>query len=253
MREMHNSGSKERAPLFGIRPIIEAIQAGKTIDRIFIQRGLKGENIKELTQLLKANELIYQQVPIEKLNRITRKNHQGVIAFLTDVEYQKVEDILPGIYELGEEPLFVLLDRVTDVRNFGAIARSAECLGAHGIIVPEKGMAPANGDAVKSSAGAILRIPICREPRLKNTLDFLRNSGLQIVACTEKGDVSLYESELKGPMCLILGSEEDGISGEYMKFVDQKVFIPMSGHTASLNVSVSAGILLSEVQRQNKS
>lgn len=252
MQETPNSGSKEQAPLFGIRPLIEAIEAGKTIDRIFMQRGLRGENVKELLQLLREHGLHYQQVPVEKLNRLTQKNHQGIVAFMTHVEYQPLEAVLPAVYERGEEPLLVLLDRVTDVRNFGAIARSAECLGGHAVIVPQRGMAPANGDAVKSSAGALLRLPICREANLKSSLQFLKDSGVKLVAVTEKGSRSLYDAPLNGPICLLMGSEEDGISGEYLKMADEQVYIPMSGHTASLNVSVSAGILLAEVQRQRQ-
>lgn len=252
MQETPNSGSKEQAPLFGIRPLIEAIEAGKTIDRIFMQRGLRGENVKELLQLLRERGLHYQQVPIEKLNRLTKKNHQGIVAFMTHVEYQPIEAVLPGIYEKGEEPLLIMLDRVTDVRNFGAIARSAECLGGHALIVPQRGMAPANGDAVKSSAGALLRLPICREANLKSSLQFLKDSGVQLLAVTEKGKQSVHEADLDGPICLLMGSEEDGISPEYLKMAHQQVFIPMIGHTASLNVSVSAGILLAEVQRQRR-
>lgn len=250
MRETHSSDSKELPPLFGIRPLIEALEAGKNIDKIFIQKGIRGENYKELIGLIKERGLHFQQVPIEKLNRLTRKNHQGVVAFLTHVEYQSIEDILPLVYEKGEDPLFILLDRITDVRNFGAIARSAECLGAHAVIIPQRGMAPASGDAIKSSAGSLMRIPVCREENLKKSLLYLRECGLKIVSCTEKGNESLYTTPLKGPLCVIMGSEEDGVSGEYLKLSDHKCQIPMSGHTASLNVSVSAGIFLSEVQRQ---
>ena len=232
---------------------MEAIASGKQPDKIFIQRGLRGDTHRELLDMLKQRGLPFQFVPIEKLNRITRKNHQGVVAFLTEIEYQRVEDILPGLFERGEEPLFVALDRVTDVRNFGAIARSAECLGAHAIIIPDRGAAPASADAVKSSAGALLRIPVCRESQLKNSLRYLQQSGLKLIAASEKGQRSLHDSSLIGPACLIMGSEEDGVSDDILKFADELCAIPMKGHTASLNVSVSAGIFLAEINRQRQS
>ncbi len=250
MHEMHKADNSEPPHIFGIRPLIEAIRSGKLLDRIFIQKGLQGENAKELIVLLRAHQLPYQSVPIEKLNRLTRKNHQGVFAFLTEVEYQPFDEVLTHVYETGETPLVMLLDRVTDVRNFGAIARSAECFGVHALIVPGKGSAPASPDAVKTSAGALLRLPVCREDNLKKTLLFLKDSGVKLIACTEKGAESLYSTDLSGPVCLIMGSEEDGISAEYLKLCDQRSFIPMHGQTASLNVSVAAGIFLNEVNRQ---
>ena len=246
---MHNSEGNELPLLFGIRPLMEAIEAGKNFDKIFLKKGERSDSFRELMQMIKEHDLFFQNVPEEKLNRLTRKNHQGVVAFLTHVEYQRIDQVLPAIYERGEEPLIVLLDRITDVRNFGAIARSAECMGAHALVVPMRGMAPASGDAIKASAGALMRIPVCRESHLKDSLQLMKDSGLKIVSCSEKGKDSLFETDLSGPVCLIMGSEEDGVSGEYLKRSDHSCFIPMTGHTSSLNVSVASGIFLAEVCR----
>ena len=252
MHETRNSESSASRPVFGIRPVIEAIEAGREIDKVFIQRGLQGDLARQLMGLLKDRNIPFQTVPIEKLNRLTRKNHQGVYAFSSEVEYESLFSLLPAIFESGRDPLIVVLDRITDVRNFGAIVRSAECLGAHAVVLPSRGGAPANADALKTSAGALQRIPICREENLKKTLSDLKQSGLRLVACTEKAASTLYETALTGPMVLLLGSEEDGISEAYLDLCDQRCSIPMRGHTASLNVSVSAGIFLAEVDRQRR-
>jgi 23S rRNA (guanosine2251-2'-O)-methyltransferase len=238
--------------IFGIRPILEALQSGKELDTIFIQKGAGGSLMKELRDKLAENELPYQIVPIEKLNRLTQKVHQGAVAFLSQITYQRLDLLVPQIFEEGKVPLFMLLDRITDVRNFGAIARSCECLGVHGIIIPTKGGAQINEDAVKTSAGALLSIPVCRESILRDSVLFLRNSGLQIVACTEKASDILETAQFKGPTCIILGSEEDGVSDNLLRISDHLVRIPMLGTIESLNVSVSAGIILSEVQRQRR-
>lgn len=241
----------EKNPLvFGIRPVIEAIREGKEIERLFIQNGLSSEVSGELRQLIKEFGLAFQYVPIEKLNRLTRKNHQGVAAFISPVSYQQVENVLPAVFESGKVPLVIILDRITDVRNFGAIARSAECSGAHAIIIPLKGAAQVNGDALKASAGALYKIPVCRSANLKDTIEFLRNSGLQIVGCTEKSDKLYYEADLSLPTAIIIGSEEDGISAEYLKRCDTTVGIPVLGEIASLNASVAAGVILYDAVRQ---
>ena len=241
---------KNEDMIFGLRPVIEAIEAGKEVNRLLIQKGLQGDLFAEVKALTKQHEIQYQVVPIEKLNRITRKNHQGIICFLSPVTYHNIEDVIPQIYEAGETPLILVLDRVTDVRNFGAIARTAECSGAHGIVIPTRGSVQITGDAVKTSAGALHRIPVCREENLKKTLDFLQMSGLQLVACTEKTEHTLYEVDYRGPTAIIMGSEEDGISGEYLKRADFKASIPMSGEIGSLNVSVATGVILYEAIRQ---
>ena len=238
--------------IFGLRPIMEAIQAGKEIDTLFIQKGLKNELFQELWRLVRANKVNYKHVPIEKLNRLTRKNHQGVFAFISPISFHKTDSIVQEVFEKGETPLFLILDRITDVRNFGAIVRSAECAGAQTIIVPLKGSAAINGDALKTSAGALHNIPICREFNLKATIEYLKNSGLQIIGCTEKTENFIYQTDLTIPTAIILGSEEDGISDEYLKLCDYKVGIPMKGNIGSLNVSVSAGVVLYEAVRQKQ-
>jgi 23S rRNA (guanosine2251-2'-O)-methyltransferase len=236
--------------IFGIRPVIEAIAAGKEVERIFVQRDLSGDLAKELRQVLASNNIHASLVPIDKLNRLTRKNHQGVVCFLSQVSYCRVEDVVPGLFNNPKYPVVLLLDRITDVRNFGAICRTAEFTGVDAVIVPEKGGALVNGDAVKASAGAINRIVICREFNLKETIQYLHDSGFYIVGCTEKGDHAVYEHQFDGPLCIIMGSEEDGISPEYLKKCDARLKIPLIGKTASLNVSVAAGMILYEVLRQ---
>lgn len=248
MNEISRSGTN--APIFGIRPIMEAIRQGKTIEKVMIQRGLRGENFQELFQLIRENGIYYQHVPVEKLNRLTRKNHQGVFAFLSEAEFYDLEKLVPLMFEKGTDPLVVILDRITDVRNFGAIARTAECLGAQALVVPERGAAPLNADALKTSAGALQILPVCREKNLKNSIRFLKDSGFKVVGCTEKGTAPLYAASLSGPMTVILGSEEDGISPEYLKLCDERLLIPMLGQVSSLNVSVAAGMILYEVVRQ---
>ena len=238
--------------IFGLRPIIEAIQAGKEIDTLFIQKGLKNELFQELWQLVRAHKVNYKHVPVEKLNRLTRKNHQGVFAFISPISFHKTDSIVQEVFENGETPLFLILDRITDVRNFGAIVRSAECAGAQTIIVPQKGSAAINGDALKTSAGALHNIPICREFNLKATIEYLKNSGLQIIGCTEKTENFIYQTNLTIPTAIIMGSEEDGISDEYLKLCDYKVGIPMKGNIGSLNVSGSAGVVLYEAVRQKQ-
>ena len=241
--------SKENI-IFGIRPVIEAIKAGKEIDRILIQNGLKSENSWELKKLIGELSIPVQYVPLEKLNKVTQKNHQGIICFISEISYQPLENILPMIFEKGKNPLLLILDRITDVRNFGAITRTAECAGVDAIIIPSKGSARINADAVKTSAGAIYKIPICREDNLKNAIELIKNSGIEIIACTEKADVSYSDISYDKPCAIIFGSEDDGISPEYMKRADKKIRIPLSGEIESLNVSVATGIVLFEAVKQ---
>ena len=241
---------KEDNHIFGIHAVIEAIKAGKEIDKILIQRGLAGQLFNELRKVLQGTEIPYQMVPPEKINRITKKNHQGVIAFVCEIEYYKAEDILHKVFTEGRTPLVLLLDKITDVRNFGAIARSAECSGVDMIIVPQRGSAQLNADAIKTSAGALYRIPVCREYNLKDTIIFLKESGLQVIACHEKTDKLIYDIDFKIPTALIMGSEDTGISAEYVKLCNNAVKIPMKGTISSLNVSVATGIVLYEVIRQ---
>lgn len=244
---------KNNFEIFGMHPVMEAIKEGKTIDKILIQRGLQGDLSKDLWDLIKENNINYQIVPIQKLNRLTKKNHQGVFAFISPVDYEITSDVLMRVFEDGETPLFMILDRITDVRNFGAIARTAECAGVHAIIIAEKGGARINADAIKTSTGALHRISICKEHNLKNLIHFLQNSGLQVVSCSEKTEELMYDVDMSIPTAIIMGSEEDGISEAYLKLSDKKVKIPMLGKTESLNVSVAAGLIVYEAVRQRLS
>jgi 23S rRNA (guanosine2251-2'-O)-methyltransferase len=236
--------------VFGIRAVIEAIKSGKEMESVFVQRGLTGSLAGELKAVLKEYDIPYQTVPVEKLNRITTKNHQGVAAFISPIIYQKIEDIIPELFETGRVPLILVLDQVTDVRNLGAIARTAECAGVHAIVVPTKGAAQINPDAVKTSAGALYKIPVCRHDNLGKVARFLQESGLQLVACTEKTPDYLYTPDYTAPTAIIMGSEESGISTDLIRIADHLAKIPMFGEIESLNVSVSAGIILYEAVRQ---
>jgi len=236
--------------IFGIRPMIESLKAGKEFDKVFVQIGLKGDLSGELFRLMKLGNIQYQKVPLEKLNRITRKNHQGVIAFASLVSYQPVDEIVQMAFEKGETPLLLVLDRITDVRNFGAIARTAECAGVHGIIIPAQNSAQINADAMKTSAGALNFIPISKVQNLNRTLDSLKESGVQLVAATEKASKSYTQADFSLPTALIVGSEEDGIAPAFLKKADQAVKIPITGKTESLNASVAAALMIYEVVRQ---
>jgi len=199
---------------------------------------------------LEELEIPLQMVPREKLDRMTRANHQGVIGFISPVTFQPIEEVLQRVYESGRDPFLLILDRVTDVRNFGAICRTAECAGMDAVIIPSRGSARVGGDAMKTSAGALMNLPVCRSNNLKDTLEYLKNSGIRLVACTEKTETSLFNVALEGPMGIVMGSEEDGISPEYLKKCDVRVKIPMFGKTESLNVSVATALVVYEVLRQ---
>lgn len=236
--------------IFGTRAVIEAIHAGRDIEKILLQKGLSNELYHQLRSALKGQTVPLQFVPPEKLKRLTDGNHQGVIAYLTEISYYDSETLLAEVFEKGKTPLILLLDRITDVRNFGAIARVAECAGVDFIIIPSRGAAQINGDAIKTSAGALHRIKVCREDNLKKTLEFLKESGLQIIACHEKTGSLIYDADFSKPTAVIMGSEENGISNEYLKRSDMQVKIPMPGQIASLNVSVATGIVLFEAVKQ---
>src|ERR1700744_4527898 len=236
--------------VFGLRAVIEAIRAGKEIESLYIQRGLGGGLLNELKDLLTEYQITAQQVPVEKLNRLTQKNHQGVVAFISPIVYQKIEDIIPQIFEKGEVPLILVLDSITDVRNMGAIARTAECAGVHAIVIPAKGSAQINPDAIKTSAGALYKIPVCRHDNFMQTVRFLQESGLQLVCCTEKTKEYIYTPDYTGPTAIVMGSEEDGIRNEIIRIADHLAKIPMFGEIESLNVSVSTGIIIYEALRQ---
>ena len=236
--------------MFGTRAVMEAIKAGRDIEKIFIQAGLNNDLAKELINLAKSKGVPFTFVPLPKLNSLSTKNHQGVICMLSAVQFAPLENIIDKIYSEGREPFFLILDRITDVRNFGAIARTAECAGLDGIIVGDSGNAPITGDAMKTSAGALSYLPVCRTNNMKKTIQYLKESGIQVIACTEKSDKAIYELDFKAPVALIVGSEEDGISNQLLKEADHVVKIPMRGKIESLNVSVATGIAIYEVLRQ---
>ncbi len=228
----------------GVWPVIEALRAGKNIEKLLIRREAGGDGIREIRQLAMDREIPWQPVPLEKLDRLTKIEHQGVIAFLSQVEEQDLNEVISMAYERGETPLILALDSVTDVRNMGAIARSAECFGTHALLVPKMGTARLGPDAVKSSAGALLRKPVCRVTRFTDGLKVARDHGLRIVACTEKGTMDLADADLSGPLVLVMGAEDEGISDAVIRMADDLVRIPMAGELGSLNVSVAAGIVL---------
>lgn len=243
------SSSSENA-IFGIRPVIEAINAGKQLDKVMIKNGLEGELIQELKDLLKHKRIFAQYVPEEKLSSITKQNHQGVIAFAAQIEYYELEEVVEAAFEKDKAPLFLILDGVTDVRNFGAIARSAECAGVDAIIIPAKGSAQINADAIKASAGALHFIPIVKVSSLRTAIFYLRESGVQIVASSEKARHMMYKVDLTPPTAIVMGAEDRGISNENLKFVDEMVKVPLSGQIESLNVGVAAALVIFEAVRQ---
>lgn len=241
---------KEKEMIFGIRAVIEAIEAGKEIDKVIIRRELQGDLSKELLALLKTGNIPVQRVPAERLDRFTRKNHQGVIAFLSAITYEKIEDIVPFLYENGKDPFILLLDGITDVRNFGAIARTCEVAGVDAIVIPARGSVTVNADAVKTSAGALMKIPVCKEQSLTEAIQFLRNSGVKVVAASERGAQMYTDIEYKGPIAIVMGAEDTGVSNENLRIADNLVKIPQYGTIGSLNVSVAAGVLIYEAVRQ---
>ncbi len=236
--------------IFGVRAVIEAIQAGKDIDKVLIKKDIQSELSRELFAALKGSLIPVQRVPVERLNRITRKNHQGVVAYVSAVTYQHVEDLVPNLFEQGKTPFFVMLDGITDVRNFGAIARTCECAAVDAVIIPAKNSVTVNADAVKTSAGALHTLPVCREQSLTDTLKYLKECGFRLIAATEKGDYDYTRGEYTGPLCLIMGAEDKGVAYEHLALCDEWVKIPMLGTIESLNVSVAAGILIYEVVKQ---
>jgi 23S rRNA (guanosine2251-2'-O)-methyltransferase len=238
--------------LFGLRPIMEALNAGRTLDKIFLLRGTKNSLTQDISALAREANVPVSLVPLEKLESLTRKNHQGAVAFVSPIDFAPLDTLLAGLFEDGKVPFILVLDRVTDVRNFGAIARTAECLGVQALVVPSHGAAQINGDAVKTSAGALNILPVCREADLRQTITFLKESGLTVIACTEKANADLGHTEpasLSGPIAVVMGSEEDGISPDLLRLCDQRLRIPMSGQIQSLNVGVAAGIMLFEVAK----
>lgn len=235
--------------VFGIRPVAEAVESGKQIEKIYMRKGAEGQLMSDLRDLCVRHRLRVQEVPVEKLNRLTRGNHQGVVAQIAAIDYVELQDILERVPE-DETPLIVMFDGVTDIRNFGGIARSAECAGAHGIITSLKSSAPVNAEAMKASAGALSRIPVCRVGSIRNTIKALQNEGFQVVAATEHSRRLMYDADLRKPTVIIMGSEENGISKEALKLCDEQLAIPLIGAIESLNVSAAAAVMLFEVVRQ---
>ena len=236
--------------IFGIRAVMEAIEAGKDIDKILIKKDLQGELVGELFDLIREYNIVTQRVPIERINKITRKNHQGVIAILSAVTYHSLENLVPQVYEEGMLPFVVVLDGITDVRNFGAISRTCECVGANAIVIPERGSVTVNADAVKTSAGALHYLPVCREKNVVSAVRFLKDNGYQIVAASEKAQITYTQADYTGPVAIVMGAEDTGISPEVLRLCDTMVSIPQFGNIGSLNVSVAAGVMMYEVVRQ---
>lgn len=236
--------------IFGIRTVIEAVHSGKSIDKVFIQKGLRGDLFNELDTLLRKESISTSFVPAEKLNRLTNKNHQGVVANISPIEFHDMENLVVGVIESGKTPLFLILDQLSDVRNFGAIIRTAECTGVHGIIIQKKGSAPVTADTVKTSAGAVFKVPICKVDHIKDAIYYMQASGIKTIAATEKTENNLYDVSFKEPCVLVMGSEDVGISPSVLKIVDEKAKLPILGTIESLNVSVACGAFLYEVVRQ---
>lgn len=236
--------------IFGIRAVIEAIQNKKTIDKIFIQKGLSGPLFLELQQHLSASDHNISYVPIEKLNRLVKGNHQGVVAKISPIAFANLEEIVAKTLDKETSPLFLLLDQIDDVRNFGAIIRTAECCGVDGIVVQKKGGAPITADTVKTSAGAIFNVPIIKVDHIKDAIFYMQASGIKVVAATEKTEDLLYSKNLSEPIALVMGNEGKGISPSVLKLVDEKAKLPLQGTIGSLNVSVACGAFLYEVVRQ---
>lgn len=236
--------------VFGIRAVIEAIESGKQVDKVLMKKDLGGELARELLSVTRQYNVPVQRVPVERINKVTRKNHQGVIAFMAAVDYYHVDDIVPALYDEGINPLVVVLDGVTDVRNFGAIARTCECAGVNCIVIPERNSVSVNADAVKTSAGALNYLPVCRERNLVKAVHYLRDSGFKVMGASEKTDLNYTKADFTGPVAIVLGAEDTGISTDVLKLCDTLVAIPEFGQINSLNVSVAGGIMIYEVVRQ---
>lgn len=236
--------------VFGIRAVIEAIESGEQVDKVLMKKDLGGELARELLSVTREYNVPVQRVPVERINKVTRKNHQGVIAFMAAVDYYHVDDIVPALYDEGINPLVVVLDGVTDVRNFGAIARTCECAGVNCIVIPERNSVSVNADAVKTSAGALNYLPVCRERNLVKAVQYLRDSGFKVMGASEKTDLNYTKADFTGPVAIVLGAEDTGISTDVLKLCDTLVAIPEFGQINSLNVSVAGGIMIYEVVRQ---
>ena len=236
--------------IFGIRAIIEAIESGKSIDKVLVRKDLNGELAHELFGKIKEYGVLMQRVPQERLNRITMKNHQGAIAMVSPIIYHKLDNLLPSLYEDGKNPFIVVLDGLTDTRNFGAIGRTCDCAGVNGIVIPERNSVSVTPDAVKTSAGGLFYVPVCRERDLLAAVRFLKSSGIKVIGASEKGASDYTQLDFTVPVAIVMGSEDAGISQEVLRQCDEIAAIPMNGNIGSLNVSVAAGVVMYEVVRQ---
>lgn len=236
--------------IYGIRAVMEALEAGQNVDKIFMSKDLQGDLAAQLARLAHKMRVVIQRVPVERINRITRKNHQGLLAMMSAVTYHRLDHLVPELYEAGILPFIVMLDGITDVRNFGAIARTCECAGVDAIVIPDHGSVSVGGDAVKTSAGALLHIPVCKVSSIAWAAKFLRENGYAVMAVSEKADFHYTQANCTDPVAIIMGAEDTGISPEAMKETTAKVSIPMFGNIGSLNVSVAAGVMIYEVVRQ---
>lgn len=238
--------------IFGIRAVIEALEAGKSIDKVLVRKDLSGELSKELFAKIREYGVVMQRVPVERLNRITMKNHQGVVALVSPVVYHRLDNVLPSLYEEGRNPFIVVLDGLTDTRNFGAIGRTADCAGVDAIVIPERNSVSVTPDAVKTSAGALFYLPVCREHDVVAAVKALKENGVMVVGATEKGAVDYTEIDYTVPVAIVMGNEETGISDEVLRLCDRLAAIPMAGNIGSLNVSVAAGVMIYEAVRQRR-
>lgn len=241
---------EQETKIYGLRALIEAINSGKSIDKVFMQKGLRGELFQELEALLRKERINTSYVPVEKLNRLTNNNHQGAVATISPIEFHDLDNLVLSVIESGKIPLFLLLDQISDVRNFGAIIRTAECTGVDAIIVQKKGGAPVNGDTIKTSAGAVFKVPLCKVDHIKDAMFHLQASGIKIIAATEKTEKTIYDISFKEPCAIIMGSEGKGINPSVLKLADEKAKLPLLGEIESLNVSVACGAFLYEAVRQ---
>lgn len=245
--ERHNHRSNY---IFGIRAILEAIEAGRDIDKVLIRTDLNGDLAQELLRAVKQNDILFQRVPVEKLNRITQKNHQGAIATLSPVAYHSLANLLPSLYEEGKMPFIMVLDGLTDTRNFGAIARTASCAGVDAIVIPERNSVSVTPDAVKTSAGALMSIPVCREKNILQAVRELQSNGVKVIGASEKASANYTLVEMNVPVAIVMGAEDTGISNDVLRQCDELAAIPIFGPIGSLNVSVAAGLMMYEAVRQ---
>ena len=248
--KLRTQDMEKKSQVYGLRAIIEAVEAGQPVQKVYFQKGLKGTLAKELEFLLRKEGISTSYVPIEKLNRLSKNNHQGAIANISPVAFSDFETLIEKVVQEKKEPFFLLLDSITDVRNFGAIIRTAECCGVDGIIVPQQGSAPITDDTVKTSAGAAFRVPIAKVGHLKDAVFYLQSHQIAVVAATEKANDELFSLDVSGPCAVIMGSEDTGISPSILKAADKRAKLPLMGSIGSLNVSVACGVFLYEVVRQ---